>query len=584
MKDIEKDSPFIRENISTARGRYCSVGVSILLATSLVACGGGGGSSGGGKVGSPSTFSVTSVSPEEGDTGVELDATLKASFNRDLLASSATEDSDRVLLKKSSGLQETSAPVSVSIDTASSLIIQPDTPLDILSEYTVTVTSDITDNSGRPLSDEHHWRFVTRDGDWEQDERLDDGSAPDIAVDGEGNGWALWLSGDSGHEEVVGRFYSATDGAWSSSNRMFGSPTIIADASKPRIAIDRASGDAIAVWIQDEKVYARYRDAGSAAGPGVGWGAMEQISTATPVYNRTFLKVAFSAGRAMAVWAEGSTGSTITLIGSTFLPGTDPVWREKTGPELELKAGESRYADFAIDYNGNALLVWLKNEPTHPDRDNRVSVTRYDAVTQNWATTSIEQGVGYAADPKVAFDSDGNAFAAWWRHSDDFFGRLYVGRYDVASGAWDSSRIMGAREDSEGRYPSIAVDPQGNAMVAFEIGEPYVARYNADEGAWGEAQEIGDYGGTVLTDVVIDRDGNATVVWRKGEGTGLAAKNIFSNRYTAVTDSWGVATRVETGGGADAERPVINNADWNHSAITVWEDAGSIYTNRFSAE
>lgn len=561
------------------------MGMSILLATSLVACGGGGGSSGGGKGGSPSTFSVTSVSPEDGDAGVELDATLKASFNRDLLASSVTEDSDRILLKKSSGLQETSAPVSVSIDTASSLIIQPDTPLDILSEYTVTVTPDITDNSGRPLSDEHQWRFVTRDGDWEQAELIDTGSAPDIAVDGEGNGWAVWLSGDPGHEEVVGRFYSATDGAWSSSNQMFGSPTVSVDASKPRIAIDRDTGDAIAVWIQDEKVYARYRDAASAADPGSGWGALEQISTSNPVYDYSFLKVAFSAGRAMAVWVEeDDLSSATTLVGSTFEPENAPVWREKTGPELELWRISSGHADFAIDNNGNALLVGLENEPTHPDRDNRVFVSRYDAVTQNWATTRIETEIGRAADPKIAFDSDGNAFAAWWRNSDDFFGRLYVSRYDVDSGAWDSSRIMGAREESEGRFPSIAVDPQGNAMVAFEVGEPYAARYNADEGAWGDARRIGDYGGTSLTDIVIDRDGNATVVWRKKEGTVGAARNIFSNRYTAVTDSWGVATRVETGGAADAERPVINNADWNHSAITVWEDAGSIYTNRFSVE
>lgn len=583
MKDIGKDSAFIRKHISTGRGRYCSVGMAVLLATSLVACGGGG-SSGGGKGGSPSKFSVTSVSPEDGDTGVELDATLKASFNRDLLASSATEDSDRILLKKSSGLQEPSAPVSVGIDTASSLIIQPDTPLDILSEYTVTVTPDITDNSGRPLSDEYHWRFVTRDGDWEQAERLDDGAAPDIAVDGEGNGWAVWLSGDSGHKEVVGRFYSATDGAWSSSNLMFGSPTISVDASKPRIAIDRDTGDAIAVWIQDEKVYARYRDADSAAGPGVDWGAMEQISTATPVYDYSFLKVAFSAGRAMAVWVEeDDLSSATTLVGSTFEPENDPVWREKPGPELELWRVSSGHADFAIDSNGNALLVWLENEPTHPDRDNRVSVSRYDAVTQNWATTSIEMGIGRAYNPKVALDSDGNAFAAWSRSSDDFFGRLYVSRYDVDSGAWDSGRIMGAREESSGRFPSIAVDAQGNAMVAFEAGEPYVAHYTAKDDAWGNARSIGDYGGTVLSDVVVDHDGNAIVVWRKEEGD-ANARNIFSSRYTAVTDSWGVPKRVETGGGADAERPVISNAGWNHSAITVWEDAGSIYTNRFSAE
>lgn len=584
MKGIETGSSFIRKNVSTVKVRHCSAGImAILLATSLVACGGGGGSSGGGG-NSPSTFSVTSVTPEDGDAGVELDAILKASFNRDLLASSATEDSDRILLKKSSGFWEVPAPVSVSIDTASSLIIQPDTPLDILSEYIVTVTSDITDNSGHPLSDEHHWRFVTRDGDWEEEARIGSGSAPDIAVDVEGNGWAVWLEEGTDNVDVVGRYYSVTDGAWKQKVAFSHDPNNLTDASKPRIAMDRNSGDALAVWTLDGNVYARHWDADSAPDQS-GWSTVEKISGSNPAHERTFLEVVFSESNARAVWIEKDAGSLVLAHNQYWAP--NGAWDGPlSGPELNADFTFAEYADFAADNVGNALLLWINDqEPSLPEADNRVYATRYDAQARSWvSTTAIENaGVKGRADaPKVAFDNEGNAFAAWWRSADDFFGRLYVSRFDADSGAWSgSTRIMGAREESEGRYPSIAVDQKGNAMVAFELGEPYAARYNADEGAWGDARRIGDYGGAPLTDIVIDHDGNATVVWRTNEG---AAYNILSNRYAAVTDSWGTPKRVETGGGGSAKRPVIDNAGWNHDALSVWEDAGSIYTNRFSAE
>ena len=592
MKCIGKNPYFRKENASAATRRHGPAGVvALLLAASLAACGGGGGSSangdggGGGDDGgnSPSVFSVTSTTPDEGESGVELDVTLTANFNRDLLASSVS----RIELEKSSGTGSVGVPVSVSVDTASSVNIQPDAPLDILSEYTATATTDIADSRGNPLSEAFSWRFVTRDGDWQKESLIGEGEQPDVAADPMGNIWMVWLEEHFHHGtiEVAGRYYNATDG--SNGPRLAFRSDVLSDADMPRIAVDRA-GNAIVAWIQNDAVYARHWEAGSAVDVN-GWSAVEKISGSAPVYSGArgaALHIEFrSINSARAVWIEQGSDGPVLASNNYWAPNGD--WNGPlSGPELDVERLRSPFSDFAVDNNGNAAVIWIsEEEPTLAEADNRVYVARYDAESNNWINTPIETDPhlmkGEAQEPRIVFDNEGNAFAAWWRESDDFSGRVYVSRYDADSGAWsDSTRIMGARHDSGGRFPSLAVDPEGNAMVTFELGELYVASYRADGEEWSDAQQIGDYAGIAKSEIAFDGDGNATVIWTKREGT---ATNLFANRYAAATDSWGTEKRIEKGGGGSAQRPVIDSL-WEGGAVIVWEDTGYVYTNHFSAE
>jgi len=587
MKGLRNNERLKTESASMATIKHCSLGVTALvLAISLAACGGGGSSGGGGEADedSSSGFSVTAVTPADGESGVEPDAALTASFNKDLLASSI----DSIELTKNNGIRPTNVPVSTRIDTASSVNIQPDEPLDILSEYTVTMTPDFSDSSGSPLSEAFPWSFVTRDGDWEQAGLIDSGTAtakqPDIAVDYDDNGWAMWLKEDSltGNFNLIGRYYNAEDGDWEPQTLPLNSDET-SSVSKPRVAVDLA-GNAIVVWVQDDAVYARAWEAGSAADES-GWSAVEKISGSDPVNDRTFLQVKFSGNSsARAVWLEGDAGTTVLASNNYWAPNAQ--WTgARSGPDLDIQDTSLAITDFAADNRGNAILLWVNSdEPSLPELENRVYATRYDADARDWVSTnSLETHslTGEARKPKIVFDNQGNAFAAWSRTGDDFFSHLYVSHYDADSGAWSgSTRIMGARADSIGRFPSVAVDLQGNAMVAFEGGKMYVTYYRSDEAEWSGAQEIADYAATGLNDIVFDEDGNATLVWVKKEET---ARNIFSIRYAAVTESWDSPKRIESGGGGDAAQPVVGS-HWGGSPITVWEDAGRIYTNRFSAE
>lgn len=588
MKDLINNERLKTESASMAKIKRCSLGVTALvLATSLAACGGGGSSGGGGEADedSSSGFSVTAVTPADGESGVEPDAALTASFNKDLLASSI----DSIELTKNNGVWPANVPVSTRIDTASSVNIQPDEPLDILSEYTVTMTSDFSDSSGSPLSEAFPWSFVTRDGDWEQAGLIDRGSAiakgPGIAIDSAGNGWAVWLKEDltTGYLDVIGRYYNAESGDWESQTLPLNSDDS-SSASEARIAVD-LEGNAIVAWIQDDAVYARYWDTGSAADES-SWSVVEKISGSNPVHSHEYLSVEFhNRNGARAVWIEEDSAAPV--LASNEYSAVDALWYgPQAGPELNpsFSSGVQRSVDFAAGQN-DAIFLSLAEEPTLPEAKNRVYASRYDGDTRTWVSgiTALEPGnvTGKASDPRIVFDKKGNAFAAWWRFSDGVFGQVYVSRYDADSGAWSrSTRIMGGREQDGGRFPSVAVDQEGNAIVSFEFGEPYAAHYDAGGDVWSDAQKIGDYAGAAQGNVAMDLDGNATVVWHKDEG---AASNIFSNRYAAVTDSWGSEQRVETGGGGNAGVPLID-AYWTLSAITVWEDDGRIYANRFSPD
>ncbi|MBM1144477.1 Ig-like domain-containing protein [Alcanivorax sp. ZXX171] len=578
---------FSKEKAGTTNRHYTGGVTALFLATSLVACGGGGGSSGGGESqdDSPAAFSVTAVTPNDGESGVQPDATLMASFNRDLLASSI----NNIQITKNNGVRPTNVPVSVTIDTANSVNIRPDEPLDILSEYSVTMTSDLSDNSGRPLSEAFPWHFVTRDGDWEQAGLIDTGSAvakePGIASDYDGNGWAVWLKEDlsTGNFNVIGRYYNADNGGWASQTLPLNSDETTS-VSDPCIAVD-LSGNAIVAWVQDDAVYARHWDVGSAADES-SWSAVKKISGSNPVDGES-LQVAFSASTsARAVWLEDGAGATMTLVSNNYRTVGAQWDGPVAGPDLDVLFGSASYVEFDADKQGNGIFLWSKKDDSLlPEADSRIHATRYDAAADNWVnTTTIEDGVlkGTAKDVQLDFDQEGNAYAAWSRTgTPDFFARVYVSRYDVDSGAWNgSTQIMGGREESDGRYPDMAVDLQGNAMVSFEAGEVYAAYYPAEEGQWSHAEEIGEFASNGHSDVTFDEDGNATVVWNKDDG---GAKNIFSNRYAAITDSWAVEERIENGGGAAAGEPAISSY-FGASPMAVWEDAGRIYANRFSSE
>ena len=101
--------------------------------------------------------------------------------------------------------------------------------------------------------------------------------------------------------------------------------------------------------------------------------------------------------------------------------------------------------------------------------------------------------------------------------------------------------------------------------------------------AWGMATliETDNAGGANRPQIAVDASGNALAVWTQSDGT---RTNIWANRFTAATSSWGTATLIETDNLGDAFGPQIA-FDASGHALAVWEQfdgtRSSIWTNSF---
>ena len=99
-----------------------------------------------------------------------------------------------------------------------------------------------------------------------------------------------------------------------------------------------------------------------------------------------------------------------------------------------------------------------------------------------------------------------------------------------------------------------------------------------DTSALIESDNAGDAYGA---EIAIDANGNALAVWYQSDGT---RTNIWSNRYTPTTNTWGAAALIETDNAGGAYTPQIA-IDANGNAVAVWAQSDgthySIWSNRY---
>jgi hypothetical protein len=152
-------------------------------------------------------------------------------------------------------------------------------------------------------------RRYTPGGGWESPIQLtlpsnDNGHAPRIAMDTQGNAFALWHEFDGSSFAIWAARYDRTQ-AWVTL-QVISSPAAFADDSTlPQIEFD-ASGNAVAVWTKIANNANVVRANSYKAG--AGWVGDETISTGNGPARLARVAVSPS-GSAVATWAEQDTGS-----------------------------------------------------------------------------------------------------------------------------------------------------------------------------------------------------------------------------------------------------------------------------------
>lgn len=255
-------------------------------------------------------------------------------------------------------------------------------------------------------------------------------------------------------------------------------------------------------------------------------------------------------------------------------PGGLTGWGE---PEVISGGGDDAPAEvkLAIDREGSVIAVARAYDG--------IAIERY-VPGRGWGEyTHFGRGLGRAHDPQVASNSAGNAIAVW-AQAPTFGGidKIYASRYFPGTG-WSDPEII---DDSSivVSTPQVAIDEEGNATVVWVQGYSaiYARRHIAGNG-WEALQRLDQnagYSGSLGDpEIVVDRNGNATVLWSQESNlTGYLYQYIYACRY-AIGSGWSQAGRIEdVNGYAFGPQAVVDNVN---NVIVVWHKNLSIYSARY---
>lgn len=525
------------------------------VSASLPGCGGGGGSS---------TPGVSSTSPADAATAVARDSVVTASFDRDIFAT--TVDGNSFTLAKNGG----STSGSVSFDGATNIAsFTPSSPLYLLTSYTATLTTDITDLNGTPLASSYAWRFTTRDGTWGTPELVEtndtgDATSASMAFEANGNVMAVWIQYDGVYDSVWANRYIVGSG--------WGTPELIESdisggAHLPKVVVD-ASGNALAVWhmsdgIRDNVWSNRFE-------VGTGWGTPELVETndAGSAYIRD-LEIDPN-GNAIAVWSQYN-GTWNDSWANRYVPGTG--WG--VAEIIDIEINDAYVTDLDIDADGNALAVMMTNDVY----GQHIKATRY-VPGSGWSTPELLEtdNAGDAWLPRVSMDSSGHAIAVW--HQDDgMHSNIYANRYTVGTG-WGARELIETDDAEDATYPGVAVDSEGNALVTWTQNDgvrnnTWVNRYEVGTG-WGAQAllETNNLGNASSARVAFDANGNAMAVWRQSDGF---RNNIWAKRFLAET-GWGAPELIETDDTGSAGSVSVSIGP-DGSALALWNQNDGANSN-----
>jgi len=399
---------------------------------------------------------------------------------------------------------------------------------------------------------------------------------PQIAMDDLGNAVVVWRRSDGSHYIVQTRRYSAETSTWSSVQNL---SVVGQHTFDPQVAMD-GLGNAIVVWRRtDGRNYIvqtrRYNTETST------WSAVQTLSVAGQISYDPQISMD-TLGNAITIWRRYD-GSHYIVQARRYNVETDTWASVQDLSDVGEHTFDPQVA-LAMNELGNAVAVWRRT-----DGRNYIVQTRiYNAETNTWSSVqdlSVSGQIAY--DPQVAIDELGNAVAVWRRYNGSHY-IVQTRRYSVENSTWSSVQNLSVvGQDSYG--PQVAVDFLGNAVAVwhrYDVNNYRVKarRYDVQADTWSSLQDLSASGQvTYDPQVAMDALGNATVVWRRSDGSHYI---VQTSRYNAETSTWSTVQDLSVAGNNTFHPQVA--MDTLGDAVVVWRRSDGrnyiVQASRYDAE
>jgi Bacterial Ig-like domain len=476
---------------------------------------------------------VVSVSPEDSEEGVEPRVRVVIEFSE-----SVDEGSLEGAITVTDGEEQVEA--TVELNGALATLTFP-RRLDLLTTYTVEVSTAVTDLAGNALPADFSSTFTVRDGEWgnfvvlnnpPDMGRVSSDAFPAPVFDGEGNALAVWSqqSNVNGPQSVWGRVYSPLRG-WQASVKLSAAGE---DCTIPSVAMNQR-GDALVAWRQADgsfvRVFARRYLSGS-------W---ESTPLRVDIANVNVVSELATAmteeGEAHVLWRY--TSGSYRYLAANTAPESG-AWRSD---DLYISGQFSSLSGPAVAFNaaGVGFAVWAGTVGS----TSVVRAARYLA-NDGWGNVEDAPGsssaiVGTYSSPSIAVSEQGDAMSVWSTQKD------VVASHFTKVGGWsDPATVDGATSGQVSQWsPRIAA--HGSSFVAHwhqSVGSVTSAFANTFSGTTWAAQPIllSDGDSSVYdwseTGFGLDRHGNGVATWVQGSDVKFA-------RLVGVDGSWTEAAVIQ---------------------------------------
>jgi hypothetical protein len=347
-----------------------------------------------------------------------------------------------------------------------------------------------------------------------------------IAFDARGNALAIWQQNEDNGVHTWANRYSTSNDRWDVGAK-------IASSTRGHSFAYGRNGDALAAWTTNGgDLWVRAYTASTNS-----WGVSQKIWGDGRGFGGTTKVLIDSNGNALVIWSHSDTVQSETNLRAIYYTATTDSWG--AAELIESGTGDVRESDVAMDASGNAVATWSQEES---DTANLWS-SRFSASSKRWGPAELLEtdNRGSTRASRIAFDATGNALVVWEQYA-GAVANLMTNRYSAFGGSWGTASLIASR--TEGRLePQIADDATGNIMAVWRGGgNIYASRYAASGTGWSTPTlvEISD-GFSYEPQIALETNGDALAVWYRTEGTQI---NIWANRYTVSTGSWGVAVQL----------------------------------------
>ena len=332
---------------------------------------------------------------------------------------------------------------------------------------------------------------------------------------------------------------------------------------EPCLAVD-PNGNAYAAWVDYRNgnwdIYFSYRPAG---GP---WGAYVKVNSDPGTAGQYLPAIAVDPnGNAYVVWGDERNGNwdiyfRYRSAGGSW--GSDVRVSDVAGTSSQIEPS------IAVDPSGNAYVVWTDSRNGNWD-----IYFRYRSAAGSWDPdfkVSDDEGTAYQTGPSLAVDPNGNAYVAWtdFRNGND---DIYF-RYRSAAGSWDGNIRVNDVGTGDQKNQDIAVDANGNAYAVWNDSRSgsydIYFSYRPAGGSWDSSIRVNDPEGSAFsitnTTVAVDPMGHAHAAW---SDTRDGDEAVYSS-YRPSGGSWGRNVKVQDSGGGGSAQVVVDSAGMAYAVFT----------------